>query len=242
MSSRAMNAAASTSSLLMPRAPGLESSPLETVSSLGAGLCVGDIVCIHVTAKPFREVAAATGSWINHVGIVFETAGEEPLIAESTFPFSRLTRLSRFVARSQGGRVAVARLRQPLTSGEAQQVRVAARRRMGVFYDTGFKLNSRRQFCSRYVREVIGEATGIEIGDIETFATLYSRRPQAELRFWKLWYFGRIPWKRETVTPVSLLRSPQLRCLFDGVVKRDDQVGLRVVAGVPSNPSQPPAS
>jgi hypothetical protein len=235
MPNRVMSAGASSNSFLMPCVLGLASSStgmadpgagrtevqskrtVETVSSLGAALCVGDIVCIHVTAKPFREVAAATGSWINHVGIVFDTAGDEPVIAESTFPFSRLTGLSRFLARSEGGRVAVARLRQPLTSSEAQQVRVAARRRMGVFYDTGFKLNSRRQFCSRYVREVIEEATGIQIGDIETFAALYSRQPQAELRFWRFWYFGRIPWQRKTVTPASLLRSSQLRYVFDGV-------------------------
>lgn len=229
---RATSAAASPSYLLTLCAIGLTSASVETSDSgadgtgvhsqptaetLGSLLCVGDIVCIHVTAKPFREVAAATGSWINHVGIVVDTAGDQPLIAESTFPLSRLTGLSRFIARSERGRVAVARLSKPLTSSEEQQVRLAAQRRVGVFYDTGFNLHSHRQFCSRYVREVIEEATGVRIGDIETFAALYSRRPQAELRFWKLWYFGRIPWARETVTPASLLRSPHLRCVFDGV-------------------------
>lgn len=189
----------------------------ETVVSLGATLRVGDIVCIHVSAKPFREVSAATGSWINHVGVVVDIAGEQPLIGESTFPISRFTSLARFVARSDRGRVAVARLTKSLTSREEQRVRVAAGRRTGVLYDTGFNLHSSRQFCSRYVREVLDEATGIPIGDIETFAALYSRRPDAELRFWKIWYFGRIPWARETVTPASLMRSLQLRWVFDGI-------------------------
>ena len=189
----------------------------ETVVSLGATLRVGDIVCIHVSAKPFREVSAATGSWINHVGVVVDTAGVQPLIGESTFPISHLTSLARFVARSDRGRVAVARLTNPLTLTEEQRVRVAAGRRTGVLYDTGFNLHSRRQFCSRYVREVLDEATGIRIGDIETFAALYSRRPDAELRFWKIWFFGRIPWARETVTPSSLMRSSQLRWVFDGI-------------------------
>jgi hypothetical protein len=165
-----------------------------TVVSLGATLRVGDIVCIHVSAKPFREVSAATGSWINHVGVVVDTAGEQPLIGESTFPISRFTSLTRFVARSDHGRVAVARLTKSLTRREEQRVYGAAGRRTGVLYDTGFNLNSSRQFCSRYVREVLDEATGICIGDIETFAALYSYRPDADLRFWKIWYFGRIPW------------------------------------------------
>jgi len=40
----------------------------------------------------------------------------------------------------------------------------------------------------------------------------------ADLGFWKVWYFGRIPWQRETVTPASVLSSAQLRPIFDGVV------------------------
>lgn len=83
-------------------------------------------------------------------------------------------------------------------------------------YDTGFDLHSRRQFCSRYVREVIEEATGIQVGEVETFAGLLSRKPQTELGFWRVWYFGQIPWQRETVTPASLLRSPGLVPVFDG--------------------------
>ncbi|MBN3816536.1 hypothetical protein G3N57_07820, partial [Paraburkholderia sp. Se-20369] len=96
--------------------------------------------------------------------------------------------------------------------------RAAAERRIGTLYDTGFNLRSRRQFCSRYVREVLGDATGVEVGDVETFATLLERRPGAKLGFWRLWYFGRIPWGRETVTPASVIRSDKLTLEFDGIV------------------------
>lgn len=191
------------------------------VGALGPALLVGDAVFIRVAARPFREVAAATGSWTNHVGIVTDTSGNEPLIAESTFPLSRTTPLSKFVARSEGGRVAIARLRAPLTPEQRRQIVAAAERRSGVFYDTGFDLHSSRQFCSRYVREVIAEATGIRVGEVETFATLLTRRPQTELGFWRVWYFGQIPWQRETVTPASLLRSPELVPVFDGTAVKD---------------------
>lgn len=186
-----------------------------TVRALAPSLNVGDVVFIRVAARPFREVAAATGSWTNHVGIVTDVSGEEPLIAESTFPLSRTTKLSKFVARSEAGRVAVARLKVPLTSEQQQHIVAAAERRRGVFYDTGFDLHSRRQFCSRYVREVVAEATGIRLGEVETFATLLSRQPRTELGFWRLWYFGQIPWQRETVTPASLLHSAELVPVFD---------------------------
>ncbi len=97
------------------------------------------------------------------------------------------------------------------------RIRAAANRRLGILYDTGFDLHSRRQFCSRYVREVVGEATGTSIGEVETFAALLARQPATGLGFWRLWYFGRIPWSRETVSPANLLRSSALTTVFDGI-------------------------
>jgi hypothetical protein len=187
-----------------------------SIQSLAGQVAVGDIVFIRVNAKPFREVAAATVSWTNHVGIVVDTSGKEPLIGESTFPLSRATSLSRFIARSEGGRVAVLRLRGALTEDQQRRVRAAADSRAHILYDTGFDLHSHREFCSRYVREVVEESTGIELGEVETFGTLLKAHPDADLGFWRLWFFGFIPWDRETVTPASLLHSRQLEVVFDG--------------------------
>jgi hypothetical protein len=185
---------------------------------LAGQLQVGDLVFIRIPALPFRKVAEATRSWTNHVGIVLEVRGDRATIGESRFPFSGATSLPRFVARSEGRRVAVARMLDPLDDDQRERLATAARRRAGVLYDTGFDLHSRRQFCSRYVREVLMEATGTPVGDIESFSSLLARNPEADLRFWRIWYFGRIPWRRETVTPASLLASPRLRTVYDGVV------------------------
>ena len=67
------------------------------------------------------------------------------------------------------------------------------------------------------MREIITEATGVSVGEVETFSQLLTRRPDANLGFWKAWFFGSIPWTRETVTPASLLRSAALKTVFDGV-------------------------
>jgi len=183
---------------------------------LDAGmLAVGDVVFVRVTARPFREVASATGCWTNHVGIVVETDGAEPLIAESTFPRAKIGPLSRFLARSEHGRVAVKRLHRPLSVREVMDLQAAARERVGIWYDTGFDLHSPRQFCSRFVREVLLQATGKAVGDVQTLAQLLAQRPSMGLWFWRLWYVGRIPWQRETVTPASLLASAALRPVFD---------------------------
>jgi hypothetical protein len=196
--------------------------PKPTVSKpqqLAAQLEVGDLVFICVGALPFRKIADSTRSWTNHVGIVLEVRGGQAIIGESRFPFSGRTSLSRFAARSSGRRVAVARLQRSPDPAQRERIAAAARKRRGVFYDTGFNLASRRQFCSRYVREVLLEATGNAVGEVESFATLLARNPDADLRFWQAWFFGRIPWSRRTVTPASLLASPQVRTVFDGVLR-----------------------
>jgi hypothetical protein len=191
--------------------------PVEPVQQLGQSLAVGDLVFTRIGAYPFRKVAEATGTWTNHVGIVLDVSGPEPVIGESRFPLSGSTTLSRFVARSAGGRVAVMRLATPLTPAQQQAVAVAASQRAHVFYDTGFDVHSRRQFCSRYVREVLLQATGRPVGQVEDFATLLAHTPQADTGFWRAWYFGRIPWQRETVTPASVMRTEGLQPVFDGV-------------------------
>ncbi len=190
---------------------------VEPVAELARSLQVGDIVFTRIGAYPFRKVAEATGTWTNHVGIVLDVSGPQPVIGESRFPFSGSTTLARFVARSAGGRVAVMRLPTPLTPDQQQAIVVAAAQRAHVFYDTGFDARSQRQFCSRYVREVLLQGAGVEVGRVQTFQQLLETAPAADVGFWRAWYFGSIPWQRETVTPASVLRTPGLQTVFDGV-------------------------
>ena len=215
-------ALASTGALAQARAHASDDAPapamaVEPVAQLSRSLQVGDIVFTRIGAYPFRKVAEATGTWTNHVGIVLDVSGQEPLIGESRFPFSGSTTLSRFVARSAGGRVAVMRLPNPLTQAQQIALVAAALQRDHVFYDTGFDAHSHRQFCSRYVREVLLQSTGVEVGRVETFQQLLANAPQADVGFWRAWYFGSIPWQRETVTPDSVLHTPGLRAVYDGV-------------------------
>jgi hypothetical protein len=111
----------------------------------------------------------------------------------------------RFLERSEHGRYTVTRLTIPLNDQQREVLLAAAARRMHTLYDTGFNMSSRRQFCSRFVHEVIEEATSIQLGEVETFRTLLQENSDPSLTFWRFWYFGRIPWQRRTVTPASLL-------------------------------------
>lgn len=191
---------------------------LTSAEALVATVRVGDMIFTRIDVLPFRKVAAATGSWTNHVGVVIGHDGPMPLVAESTFPWSRVTPMAEFIARSQAGQVAVRRLPGPLDADAQARLQAAAVRRLGVLYDTGFNLDSRRQFCSRFVHEVVEEALGERVGQVQTLAELFAAQPDTGLGFWHVWFLGRIPWERRTITPASLLRNPGLQPVFDGRV------------------------
>jgi hypothetical protein len=188
-------------------------------SDLEGVLRTGDIVFTRIRWFPLRQIADATGTWTNHVGIVVGFNGAGAVVAESRIPLSRRTRFTNFVRRSAHGRVAVLRLPRPLSEVEIQRLQRATGCRMGRLYDTGFSLRSRRQFCSRFVREVLQESTGVVIGEVATFRDLLERNRGIDLRLWNMWYFGRIPWERITVTPESLYTSPSLEVVFDGTLR-----------------------
>jgi hypothetical protein len=198
-----------------------EKAPFEQceVAALADRMQVGDLVFIRIPHPPFRQVALHTGSWSNHVGIVVQAGSEGVRIAESRIPVTSVTSFERFVRRSDEGRIAISRFHRDLSIAQKMAVERAAAQRMGILYDTGFNLESRRQFCSRYVREVLCDATGEGVGTVQSFADLLAERPGVSLAFWRLWYFGRIPWQRRTVTPASVLESPLLRTVFDGCAR-----------------------
>jgi hypothetical protein len=173
----------------------------------------GDILFISTPNYLYRKVAQATGSPASHVGIAFHDPRRGWLVAESAVPRSRYSPLPRFLRRSDRGWFAVRRLPRELTQAEVAALRAACDRRMGLWYHTGFKYESRRMFCSKFVHEVYREALGLEIGTVETFGELLRRNPEEDLGFWKLWFFGRIPWGRKTITPASQLRSQVLRTI-----------------------------
>jgi len=179
-----------------------------------AGLQSGDIVFISVRSPVYKQIAKTCRSWDSHVGIIFRESDGELRVAESRVPFCSYTTLDKFLGRSAGGVFAIRRVNGGLTPEQAGQLRADADRRMGRVYHLGFDFDSPREFCSKFVYGVYRAALGMEVGRLETFQELLSSNPQAPIRFWRWWFFGRIPWHRRTVTPTSLLRSSRLQTVL----------------------------
>ncbi|KVH29984.1 YiiX/YebB-like N1pC/P60 family cysteine hydrolase [Burkholderia cepacia] len=130
--------------------------PLATIRTLAASAHVGDLVFIRLPASAPRDAAGTAGTWANRFGIVVDTSGDEPVIAESGFAWTKLTPLSRFVARTDGGRIALARRVAAPTADAQRRVQATAERRIDALLGNRFNLRTRRGFCADYMSDVLG--------------------------------------------------------------------------------------
>ncbi len=182
----------------------------------------GDIIFISRKHPLYRRFAETTDSWESHVGILFRDSRGAWTVAQSTLPVSNTVPLARFVATSDRGRFLVRRLRERLTGDAVECLRTAAAHRMGMAYDPGFNYDSPRQYCSKFVFDCFHEATGQQVGKVETFADMFAENPAAPVAFWRAWFLGRIPWERRCVTTTSQLHAPNMITVFDSEESRGE--------------------
>ncbi|MCW8884216.1 MAG: YiiX/YebB-like N1pC/P60 family cysteine hydrolase [Motiliproteus sp.] len=185
-------------------------------SELVSQLRNGDILFISINAFLYKQVAKGTGSWCSHVGFAIEENGHW-YVLESKVPRVKKTPLRDFIGRTCNGEVAVRRLKKELTQDQIKGLQTAAEERMGQWYHLGFNYDSPRQYCSKFVHQVYKQALGVKLGELQTLEVLLEENPQANVTFWRVWYFGMIPWQRRTVTPASQLVDPQLETIFSTV-------------------------
>jgi len=175
----------------------------------------GDLVFLAIPNPLFRRVASATGSKTSHVGIAFKAQDGSWIVAESTFPLSKFTPLRQYINRTEDGWYVVRRLKGGLSQEQIESLRKECQKRMSILYHLGFRYESPRLFCSKLVYDVYKTATGIQAGTLETFKQLLARQPSASLPFWRMWFFGFIPWSRLTVTPESQFSSELFETIYE---------------------------
>lgn len=163
----------------------------------------GDVVFIRVDNFLFRRVAESTRTWTSHVGIISGKENGEWLVTESRIPRVGTTTLDDFIQRSANKDYSIRRYKNELSGVQIESMKSQMNSGMGTFYHFGFDYDSRRQFCSKFVYDVYRQGAGVEIGRVETFRELLSKNEGYPLTFWKLWFFGFIPWERRTVSPGS---------------------------------------
>lgn len=170
----------------------------------------GDIIFTDIPSLPFRKIAETTKSWTSHVGLIFLNDHQQWVVAESKVPLSQVTLLCDFIKRSDRSRFEIRRFERPLDQSEIFKMKQASKQMMGKWYGLNFNFNSKKLFCSKFVY-LVYQSIGVSVGQTQTFSELLNENPAAPLAFWRLWFFGFIPWKQITVSPASQLRDGEFR-------------------------------
>lgn len=178
-------------------------------------LSAGDLIFIRSGSYLYQRVADMTRTWTSHLGVLFEGRSSGWMVAESRHPKVVYTPLETFLSRSVSGLFAVERLKQGLPKEAIHELKQAADRRMGLRYDLGFDYDARGEFCSKFAHEIYLEALGVELGKVETFREVVDKGSGVPIWFWRMWFFGSIPWERRTVTPASIFASPLLQPVIE---------------------------
>jgi uncharacterized protein YycO len=183
------------------------------VSRADAGLRDGDIIFHSSRSGQSAAIQRATHSPYSHVGLVLYRDGK-PFVFEAIATV-RYTPLANWVARGDGGRYVVKRLKTPMTSAQALKLRTAAEKYANKPYDLYFEWSDARIYCSELVWKAYRDALGIELGARQKLREFDLSDPAVRAKMRER-YGTRVPLDEPVISPAAQFESP----LLETVVSR----------------------
>ncbi|MDF7810405.1 YiiX family permuted papain-like enzyme [Hymenobacter sp. YC55] len=180
------------------------------VTRIAPKLHNGDLIFQTSTSAQSQAIQLATHSPYSHCGILFERGGEWRVF-EAVQPVSE-TSLAHWTARGKGGRFVVKRLHDAetvLTSSALQRLQAAGEQYRGKSYDLYFGWSDDRIYCSELLWKMYQQATGREIGELQTLREFDLSHPAVQAKL-KERYGNRIPLTEKVISPVRMFESKEL--------------------------------
>jgi hypothetical protein len=181
-----------------------------TVAQLASKLRNGDLVFQTSQSAQSQAIQLATHSPYSHCGILFQEQGEWRVF-EAVQPVSE-TSLAAWAARGKDGKVVVKRLRNAdtvLTPAALRRLKAAGEQYRGKNYDLYFGWSDDRIYCSELLWKMYQQATGREIGKLQTLREFDLSHPAVQAKLQER-YGKHIPLNEKVISPVRMLESPEL--------------------------------
>lgn len=170
----------------------------------------GDIIFHQSRSAQSLAVQQATGSPYSHMGMLIRHQGRLQVFEASATV--RFTPLEQWIARGEGGRYVLKRLRDAdrlLDEAALAKIRREAAPLAGRRYDLTFEWSDERLYCSELVWKIYQRALGIEIGGLQQVRDfdLSAAAVQVKLRER---YGNKVPLEETVVSPVAMFESELL--------------------------------
>jgi uncharacterized protein YycO len=175
----------------------------------------GDIIFHTSRSAQSAAIQRATHSRYSHVGVVFYRDGK-PFVFEAIATV-RYTPLESWIARGDGGRYVVRRLKKAPTPAVVRKLRAAAEKYAGKPYDLYFEWSDARIYCSELVWKAYHDALGIELGMRQKLREFDLSDPAVQAKMRER-YGTRVPLEEPVISPAAQFESPLLETVESGAI------------------------
>lgn len=170
----------------------------------------GDIIFHQSRSAQSLAVQQATRSPYSHMGMLIRHQGRLQVFEASATV--RFTPLEKWIARGEGGRYVLKRLRDAdslLDEAALTKIRREAAALAGRRYDLTFEWSDQRLYCSELVWKIYQRALGIEIGGLQQVREFDLSAPAVKVKLRER-YGNKVPLDETVVSPVAMFESELL--------------------------------
>lgn len=170
----------------------------------------GDLIFQTSLSGQSKAVQLATHSKYSHCGIIYKN-GSDYFVFEAVQPVKR-TRLDKWIARGQGGKYVVKRLKnaaEVLTPEVIAKMKKIGDGFNGKKYDLTFEWSDDKIYCSELIWKVYQRATGIEIGKLGKLSD-FDLTHEVVKKKMKERYGNEIPMEETVISPAAVFDSELL--------------------------------
>ncbi|MBK9615244.1 MAG: YiiX family permuted papain-like enzyme [Uliginosibacterium sp.] len=167
----------------------------------------GDLIFHTSRSAQSLAIQQATGSRYSHMGVVVWRNGK-PFVFEAVKTV-RLTPLTAWIARGEGGHFVAKRLRQPLDAASRAKLLRTAATFAGRPYDLTFEWSDARIYCSELVWKLYDRALGIRIGALQRLREFKLDDPAVRRKLVER-YGNKIPLDEPVISPAAMADSDLL--------------------------------
>lgn len=170
----------------------------------------GDIIFQTSKSSQSKAIQLATRSKYSHMGIIYEKDGNF-FVYEAIQPV-QLTPLSKWIQRGEKEHYVIKRLRNAdkiITPPVLSKMKQIGQQFKGKPYDIYFEWSNDKIYCSELVWKIYKEATGIEIGELETLSDFDLSHQAVQVKM-KERYGNNVPVNEKVISPAAMFNSDKL--------------------------------
>jgi uncharacterized protein YycO len=169
----------------------------------------GDLIFQTSLSAQSKAIQLATKSKYSHCGLIFKE-GQDYFVFEAIQPVKK-TPLDKWIARGKDGHFVIKRVHtEPMLQ---EQMLLAVKREtekyIGKNYDLTFEWTDEKIYCSELIWKAYKQATGLEIGSLETLADFDLSNEIVKAKM-KERYGNKIPKQEKVISPKAIFESELL--------------------------------